>query len=196
MHMEHSNSPDRHYTFLYLQYQDARSVEMLTRAYGLMERQGLVESVFYDGAIRSGEDLAAFLLRPGCIPVAVFDATGTLAALTWLNAFEGKNARGHFVFFKEFWGRRTSIPLGRSIFTYFLTLSDSKGTLFDSLVGITPESNVMAYRRAVECGAHYVGVIPAFCSRPDRDAEGGVVVVVTRETLGSASPKYKNKLGV
>lgn len=178
---------------LYMHHDDAEQrplfEAMLHSACDTMRREGTFAQVFHDGAIATAEDMTAALLRPGVIPVAAFDATtGEMAALAWLNGHEWRAARGHFVFFRKYWGRKKSVPLGRTLFGYLLGLKDTEGYLFDVLLGITPASNGLAWRRAVECGAELVGTIPRFCFMAESgETMDAVLVAVTRQSLEKAA---------
>lgn len=177
------------YNMLYMHHADTEHLPlfqaMLRNAWDRMEREGTRAQVFHDGAIATAEDMVGALLRPGVIPIAAFDeATGDMAALAWLNGHEWRAARGHFVLFRKYWGRKKSVPLGQSIFAYLLGLKDAGGYLFDVLLGITPASNPMAWRRSLECGAELIGTIPRFCFMAERgESIDAVAVAVTRESL-------------
>lgn len=157
--------------------------DVLRGVYGRIHEQGLREAVFYDGSMPDAEAFMTAMLRPGVLPYLA-TADGEPAAFVWLNGFEGRAARGHFVFFREFWGRRKSVPLGRFLFERLLTLRDGQGDFFDVLLGVTPARNPLAWRRAVDCGARLVGTLPRFCLMADGTTQDGVAVAVTRESLG------------
>lgn len=176
------------YRFMYLNYANADKhficQTIVRMAYEKMVQEGLFATVFHDGSVQTLEDMQDYLLRPGQMPFAIFADSGELAAFVWLNGYEWRSARGHFVFFKKFWGRVKSIHLGRSIFAYLMQLKDAEGYLFDVLVGITPKNNPLAWRRAIECGARLVGTIPQYCFMADTgESMDAVAVAVTRESL-------------
>lgn len=157
----------------------------LRGVYRRIHQQGLRGAVFYDGSMEDETAFLAAMLRPGVLPyLALTDDEP--AAFVWLNGIEGRAARGHFVFFKDFWGRKKSVPLGRFLFEYLLSLRDGQGYFFDVLVGVTPASNPLVWRRAVDCGARLVGTLPRFCLMADGTTQDGVAVAVTRTSLGIA----------
>lgn len=176
------------YKIMYLNCVDAEQFftcqTIVRMAYEKMVREGLFTTVFHDGRVQTLEDMQEYLLHPGQMPFAVFSDDGELAALVWLNGCEWRSARGHFVFFKKFWGRKHSVHLGRTVFEYFLHLKDTEGYLFDVLIGITPKSNPLAWRRAIECGAKLIGTLPHYCFMADTgETMDAVAVSVTRESL-------------
>lgn len=147
-------------------------------------KEGMLKRIFYDGTINTKEEFASLTLRPGTLPfLALRD--GEPVAFTWLNSIEGRAARGHFIFFKNSYGKAKSIPLGNFMFSSLLSYKDAKGYILDTLIGVTPESNQLAWRRAIDCGAKYFGRIPHLAYIAERDeTEDCVVVIVTRESLG------------
>lgn len=176
------------YKFIYLNHTDAEqffTCQTLVRmAHEKMVQEGLFGAVFHDGSVQTLEEMQDYMLRPGQMPFAVFADSGELAAFVWLNRYEWRSARGHFVFFKKFWGRAQSVHLGRSIFEYLLQLKDAEGYLFDVLIGITPQNKPLAWRRAIECGARLIGTIPHYCfMAATGDSMDAVAVAVTRESL-------------
>lgn len=172
------------HAIVYLNKEHAGSLAMLAHIHERLVQEKLLYRLFYDGANRTLDNFMADMVRPGTLPFVVM-AGDEPAAFTWLNSFEGRSARGHFVFFRHFWGRKCSVDIGRRYFRYALSLHDSEGYLLDSLVGITPKQNALSWKYALECGCVMVGTIPQFVWMADAGvSEDAIAVVATREGLG------------
>lgn len=146
--------------------------------------EGLLPRLFHDGAARTRDAFAEVILRPGSLPFVLM-ADGDMAAFVWCQITQPRTARVHFVVFRRFWGRATRLALSRRVFRYLLTRRDADGHLFDSLYGVTPENNPLAWKAALQCGWRKVGVIPRFVWLAERgETVGGVITAVTRDMLG------------
>lgn len=158
--------------------------ELLKTIFERMRDEGTLTRTFYDGTVRTAEEFVADVLRMGSLPFAIY-WEGCLAGFCWLNTFEGRSARGHYVFFRRFWGRKTSARMGRRIYEYLLTLRDDRGYLFDLVLGLTPKQNAVAWKLPLLCGAFVIGDIPhgAFMANEGRTVDA-VLTGVTRESLG------------
>lgn len=158
--------------------------ERLSYVFERMCAEGTLERTFYDGTVRTREEFLADVLRIGSLPFLVF-WEGKPAGFTWYNTLEGRSARGHYVFFKSVWGRKTSALIGRCIYEHFLTLRDERGELFDLILGLVPKRNAVAWKLPLLCGAFIIGEIPygAYMAATGR-SEDAVLVGVTRESLG------------
>ena len=161
---------------------DAR--KHLSHVYDRMCAEGTLKRTFYDGTVRTREEFLADVLRTGSLPFLVF-WEGRPAGFTWYNTLEGRSARGHSVFFRSVWGRKTSALIGRCIYDYILTLQDGKGFLFDVLLGLMPMRNALAWKLALQCGASRLCIIPhgAYIAASGH-TEDAMLVAVTRECLG------------
>ena len=104
--------------------------------------------------------------------------------MSWLNTLEGRAARGHYAVFRQYWGRKMSVTIGRSIFEHYLGLRDERGYLFDVLIGIAPVSNPLAWKLALLCGAEKQCVLPHFAyNARTGETEDAVLTTTTRESL-------------
>lgn len=169
---------------LYLNAQQPGAIGLLGHVFDKMAAEGLLTRVFYDGTVRTREQFLADVLRPGSLPFVIM-AGEEVACFTWLNSIEGRAARGHFTFFRKFWGRKNSVPIGRRYFRYALSRRDADGYLFDCIVGVTPRDNPLSWKFALECGCDIVGTIPAFLYMADtRTSVDAVAVAATREGMG------------
>ena len=160
------------------------SRERLSYVFNRLCDEGTLGHLFSDGTVRTREEFVADILRVGSLPFLVF-WEGKYAGLTWYNTLEGRSARGHYVFFKSVWGRRTSAVIGRCIYEHVLSLRDEHGYLFDVILGLVAKRNALAWKLPLLCGAFPVGDIPhgAYMAEKDR-SEDAVLVAVTRESLG------------
>ena len=147
-------------------------------------RERILARTYYDGTVQTKEDFIKDVLRPGSLPFLVL-WEGRPAGFTWFNSIEGRSARGHFLIFRDAWGKKRTIPIGRGIFTYIMTRADQDGYLFDVILGLTPVKNVLAWRLALMCGAVSVGVIPhgAYIAAIGK-SEDALLMSVTRKSLG------------
>lgn len=151
--------------------------------YERMRREGTANRVFYDGSIQSTEAFEELIFRSGTLPFLVF-LRGEPAAFIWVNGVEGRAGRGHFVLFRNAWGREQSRCLGRFMFAWLLTRKDADGYLFDVIVGVTPASNALARKWVLECGAEQVGVLPSFAFMARTETtEDAIITAATRESL-------------
>lgn len=172
------------HAILYLDAQQPGTPELLGHVFDKMTTEGLLKRVFYDGTVRTKEKFIADVLRPGSLPFVIM-AGNEIACFTWLNSIEGRSARGHFTFFRKFWGHRNSVPMGRRYFRYALSRRDTEGYLFDSIVGITPQDNLLSWKFALECGCVMVGTIPRFLYMAEAGKSvDAVAVAATRESMG------------
>lgn len=151
-------------------------------AYGRMVRDGTFKRVFYDGLTRDLDSFKKDLCRTGSLPFLIFYRKEP-CGLVWLNNFEGKSARGHFVFFREVWGEGRSAYIGRKALRQLLNMRDEEGHLFDVIIGLVPKSNVLGWKTAVKSGFRLVGEIPNGVWRHYRQqTESAAVLAATRES--------------
>lgn len=156
---------------------------LVQQAFEIMEADGTVETVFYDGSVETPQAFAHLLFRPGTLPFALFDDYGPIG-LSWVNEIVGKAGHGHFVAFKRAWGRRNTVRMARLVFEYLLNAKDAGGYLFDVLLGICPESNALVWKLGEVCGAVRRCVIPHYIYRhATGQTENALLYTVTRDSL-------------
>lgn len=157
---------------------------MLGAVFDKAREEGILESLFYDGSVKTGDEFIKEVLRPGSLPFVVM-GDGELAACSWLNQIAGRTARVHYAIFRKFHGRRIHQSIGKHLYGYILTRKDAGGHMFDCLYGITPAINPLAWKAALACGWKKTGILPQSCFI---EAEGksvaGIITCATRETLG------------
>lgn len=175
------------FRIIYLDRRDAELAEnLLDAVWNCLERDRLLESLFYDGSVKSRTDFYNEILRDGCLPFVVA-GDGEMAAFSWLNCITGKAARTHFAVFRKFWGKRMRCEIGRHLYRYILTRKDKLGYLLDCLYGITPERNPLAWKAALSCGWKKSGEIANACYvAKEGKSVNGIVTCATREILAIA----------
>lgn len=168
----------------YIDWRQEDAADFMEMSWRRLAGERLAASLFYDGSVACAAEFRKELLRPGCLPFAVFQ-NGDLAALSWLNGINGRMARTHFVIFRDFWGRQNHIGIGKHLYRYILGCRDGGGHLFDCLCGVTPHTNRLAIRAALACGWRKIGALPRACFLTDRgESVDGVLTCATREILG------------
>lgn len=144
--------------------------ELLAAAYLLLQRDGLLDTVWYNGApglsdfLRWHRDkdklyLGAFV-RP---TLDAGDSELHLAGLGWLWSIQGppggRKAEVGFAYLKEHHGTRIPEELTRQMIQY--CFDDLE---MDALYGTTPEPNKLAIRFSKRLGFSQVGPLPAYCT--------------------------------
>lgn len=138
-----------------------------------IEREGLDRAVFYDGAIRSAEDLAG-LLAPGRAWAYCFERDGEILGLWWCNGHTGHMAQIHFCIFKA--GRSYGQAMGRAAVRFIMKVAKrpsggTDGTSGQSsmdylaapvsvLCGVTPAPYRHAIQYGVDLGFQIVAQLP------------------------------------
>lgn len=163
---------------------DSQENRVIARqAFEIMEAEGTVETIFYDGNVETPEAFERLLFRSGTLPFVLFDDLAPIG-MAWANNIVGKAAHGHFVAFKRAWGRRNTVRMTKAVFHHLLNAQDAGGFLFDVLIGICPESNALVWRLGEACGAVRRCVIPNYIYRHATGiSENAVLYTVTRESL-------------
>lgn len=128
-----------------------------------------LEYVFGDGSIDSPETFLA-AMKSGNNQLFVIDVDGNkTVGFVWVNRFESRFARGHFCFFREFWGR-VPVEAGKKF------LKECVKPL-DMIMGIVPYANWRAILFCTKIGMEVVGVLPKSCwNKRKKKSEDGVIV--------------------
>lgn len=82
-----------------------------------------------------------------------------ILGITWLNGFRKRSAYMHQCLFRNAWGKE-SPEIGKAILDQLLHLSDSRGYVFDVLIGLTPANNRLAVTWLQKVGLNIIGEIP------------------------------------
>jgi hypothetical protein len=124
-----------------------------------MQEEGLVETVFYDGRIKTAEDFLRMMKGMNQLWVVKFN--GEIAGFFWLNNFDMRKAEFHFCFFDNLRGT-DALEAGRKITGMLINMKDLAGfPLYDLLYGMTEVTNEPARYWCESLGYQHFGVIPA-----------------------------------
>jgi len=125
-----------------------------------MQKEGLVERVFYDGSVRTPHDFLN-MMKFGKNSLSVIEYDGAVAGCCWLNNFDMRRAEFHFCFFENLRGT-DAVDIGKEVVTDLLYLDDVSGNpLFDLLFGMTDVNNVPAVRWCEAMGFDSLGIMPS-----------------------------------
>ena len=143
---------------------DSFVVELFVR----MEDEGLADKVFHQGEISKPEDFLKMMkFGNNSLYVIIQEDSGRkpkaddIGGVVWLNCFQERKAYFHFCFFSNIRGTE-AIVVGKYAVLYLLNMEDESGDfLFDVLVGVVPETNVLARRWCNRMGFGKAGIIPS-----------------------------------
>ena len=153
-------APDNVHHYMYLSIGGERLLtpEHAWWFWDILDRQGLVPTLFYEGGPRSASDFAALAESPDQRFFFTFKDKRPLG-LWWLNGFAPKSCWLHYAFFREAWGRDT-IRTGRAVTDYLLNLREQNGChVFNVIKGQTPATNPLAVRALKLMGFTVAGVM-------------------------------------
>jgi hypothetical protein len=155
----------------------------ILKLYDMMESDGVVDTVFRDGTIRSREDFLQsvvsgynllYLVTAGDNPEPAF--------VCWLNNLNGKMAMMHWSCFSRFWGD-CSDDVGKFAIDKLIHMKDMEGRyILDVLIGLIPISNERAIDFSQRVGGTLAAVVPhaAYHAEIDETIDA-VLVHYTRE---------------
>jgi len=142
------------------------------------KQDGLVETVFYDGYIRTADDFLLLMKNKFIFFWVLKDGEQTVGYV-WLDRAEGKAIRQHYCTFKEYWGK--AVELGKFVLDKIMALQNDDGFIFSVLIGIVPEWNKKAIDFSVKCGGVNAGVIPNMIWNGYKEqTENAVLIYYTR----------------
>lgn len=119
----------------------------LKSLYQRMEEEGSVKWFFYGGGIDSGEDFARHVKSPNIAMWVVESKEDRRPlAIILLDGVRNKTAYGHFIFFKETWGK-TSVTIGKEAISELLAMDS-----IEMIYGLLPEENKLAIRFTEKIG--------------------------------------------
>jgi hypothetical protein len=121
-------------------------------------REGKLSTVFLEGGIRTPEDVVEMFKRPSNLPVFAFRGTEPLG-FGWLNGISHNRAFAHFCMLNAAHGRAAFRTM-KLFFSYWMGMRSGGEPIFDTLLGVVPETNERAIRFVERCGCVRVGVIP------------------------------------
>jgi hypothetical protein len=156
--------------------------ERLAQLWSILEGEGKIPRLFYDGSIEGRADFILYLTDPEIYAYAVYDPKDneTPLACYWLNNFIGNAAQMHFAFTGAGLPERYAIGIEACNF-----LLRNGG--ISALVGITPKPFRHAWRFALEVGFVTLGLLPEACPLATADGSSklldAVLTLCTPETL-------------
>lgn len=133
------------------------SDEILKNIWGLMVVQNLYKKVFYDGGVTDAASFIKWLKRPTNFVVTQWDGDNPVS-VCWLNDTDKNSGKGHFCFFKDYWGQ--SAEYGKEVLRYWFGFEQDGNPILDVVIGFTPENNRLALRLVNNLGGVSIGTIP------------------------------------
>ena len=151
--------------------------------YDRMDDDGVIDTIFRDGTIRSREDFLhsvvsgynlLYLVTAGDNPEPAF--------VCWLNNLHGKMAMMHWSCFSRFWGDHSD-TVGKYAIEKLIHMRDSEGRyILDVLIGLVPIGNERALDFCQRVGGTLACVVPHAAYYADIDETiDAVLVHYTRE---------------
>lgn len=130
----------------------------LLKVGALAQEQGVLETVFTDGSVRTGSDFLASMQSPLNIPVLAFHGMDP-CGVAWLNGCGKYYAFGHFLFLR---GQRGEIArkAGTGILEYWFSFKLGDRAMFDVILGLVPSVNERAVRYAEDIGLRRLCTVP------------------------------------
>lgn len=118
-----------------------------------------IEQVFHEGEVKCRQKFMTYFDAPNRVAYLMF-ARGRMAGLFWVDTFEGRMGRVHFMWLP--WALRHSVRLGQFTARTFLEYKDpvTGEFAFDVLVGYIPTTIETAVKAAARSGAKRIGTIP------------------------------------
>lgn len=119
-----------------------------------MRADGTFDTVFYEGHVRTPEELLGMLKKPANVPVFCFRGLDPIC-LAWLNSVAGNYAFGHFCFAKSAWGVDT-LEAGQMCVRYWMQTFE----FLDTILGVCPKANYKACGYVQKLGFKPAGEVP------------------------------------
>lgn len=138
--------------------------------------EGTRAIVFSDGKINSADDFVTYLRSGDCCFWNCW-YRGNNVGFFWINRIETTHAYFHYTFFREHWGRKTTVPVGKAVLRFILDQ-------VPLLLAMTPATNRLnrAYAKAIGCTE--VGVIPNLMwDARSGESVPGALLRITREDI-------------
>jgi len=156
----------------------------IKKIYEKMEEEGLVETVFPDGWIRSPGAFLEFM-KHGPNYLFVIDSDHKLAAILWINRLLDRTCYAHFCGFKSSTGSG-SVNIGRIAMRHLFDIKDDSGNdRFETVLGLLPSWNIVALKWLRKVGLAEVGKIPnALWNAKNQKSDEGMLLYITKEILG------------
>lgn len=124
--------------------------------YGLLERDGLSNLVFYQNDIKNSLEFVEHCKKPGVCLYIIFNEKIPVCCI-WLDGFNGKSAQiNYFVFRKAMPKYSDAVKFGRKFIQEILNKKDDDFILGE-LIGTTPIFNKRSVYYSIHCGGKIVG---------------------------------------
>lgn len=124
-----------------------------------MEAECKTGIVFQEGSIKTADEFFDYMQDSKNLLYIIMTESGS-CGFAWLNCFDVKSARIHFCSFNGF-PRDELLMAGREAVKTILGFTDASGeTMLDSLTGIIPARNKVAWSFLHDLGFQKVGVHP------------------------------------
>ena len=169
---------------LLAQNSPAQSYNLMLYYFNQLQLDGLVKYSYYDGSVKTFNDLYAISLDKTVIFFVLYDCdTNEPVAHVMLNGFEGLTCRGHFCILKKHHGIHAEYigNIGRELI--FATKRSNGDPLVTTIVGLTPVKNKIACRFAQRIGFVKKFILPQACylayDTPEPSYSDGMISVAT-----------------
>ncbi len=157
--------------------------DFLLALFAQMEADGTASQVFLEREITDAEKWLQYIKSPG-VHLYILFADDMPVGVCWIDRLQERWGQFHFCLFRQAWGHRSSVPLGKWVLNEILNMKDEHGYLLDMLVGILPSRNKVAMRYVLKCGGQKSGVLPlGVVNGATGQSEEATVITITRETL-------------
>jgi len=137
--------------------------DVLAEIWNQMVAERKAQKVFYNGYITTVFDFINFLKTSGVLPILVFDTQeNALCHIAWISDYGDGHACLHHCSLGQF--KRGA---GKAILKYYgdFTNHDTGCSVFETMIGITPENNEAAIRVARLMGFKMLSpAIPGLCN--------------------------------
>lgn len=147
-----------------------------------MEEDGWLRGYVHDQTITDRDAFVYHITQGNCMFWCAYVGTDPVGVF-WLNRFEGRNARGHFVFLKDVWGTDIPIRVGREIIQLWVETEYKGSTLFDTVIGVMPETNPHAISYIERLGGKSLGKVYNYFRDENDECVAGVFIYFTKGCL-------------
>lgn len=147
--------------FPYVEINGARTLsdDVIRNVFRKMQLDKTLEIVFYDGVVKTEDDLLRLLKSPHNYPAFVL-VDGNIRAFAWFNDLHDGYATAHFCVFKESWGEEAG-EMGKKVLSYWFSFKKEDGSpMFNLILGVTPSHYRHALRFIATLGFQTIGKVP------------------------------------
>lgn len=151
----------------------------------LLVQQELHRIVFYSGTAKNEDEFIAVCQASGTHVVICTLDDGQPAALGFLNNWNGHGcAHAHWVCFKGIWGTPHTDEAIQKCLGYWFAFEKDGAPVFETLMGVYPETNLHIDRFARRAGFTVVGTVPGmFYNFWEGKRVGAIITYIERGTV-------------